>query len=82
MEYLKITGYTDKDYQTPFEGQPYSLMLNPTKLDWNREVLYSEVQPPDSSSLWASGRPTTRCDHQAHVAIVRYFDSKHGHHKG
>jgi hypothetical protein len=50
LELLKITGYTDEEFQTPFEGQPYSVMINPDSIKWQRNVEYNEQQAPDSSS--------------------------------
>lgn len=50
LEALKITGYTDEEFQTAFAGQPYSVMINPDSIKWDRTVEYNEQQPPDSSS--------------------------------
>jgi hypothetical protein len=50
LELLKITGYTDEEFQNAFEGQPYSLMINPDSIKWQRSVEYNEQQAPDSSS--------------------------------
>jgi hypothetical protein len=50
LELLKITGYTDEEFQTAFEGQPYSVMINPDTLKWQRNIEYNEQQTPDSSS--------------------------------
>jgi hypothetical protein len=50
LELLKITGYTDEEFQTAFEGQPYTVMINPDTLKWQRKIEYNEQQTPDSSS--------------------------------
>jgi hypothetical protein len=50
LELLKITGYTDEEFQSPISGQPYSVMINPDTLKWGRSVEYNEQQVPDSSS--------------------------------
>ncbi len=50
LELLKITGYTDEEFQNAFEGQPYSVMINPDNIKWQRSIEYNEQQAPDSSS--------------------------------
>jgi Contractile injection system tube protein len=50
LELLKITGYTDEEFQTAFEGQPYLVMINPDSIKWQRSIDYNEQQTPDSSS--------------------------------
>ena len=50
LEPMKITGYTDEEFQTAFEGQPYSVMINPDSVKRQQNVEYNEQQPPDSSS--------------------------------
>lgn len=50
MELLKITGYTDEEFQTALPGQPYSVMINPDTIKWQRSVEYNEQQAPDTSS--------------------------------
>lgn len=50
LELLKITGYTDEDFQQAFEGDPYTVMINPDSLKWNRSVEYNQQQAQDSSS--------------------------------
>lgn len=50
LELMKITGYTDEEFQTAFSGQPYSVMINPDSIKWQRNVDYNEQQSPDSSS--------------------------------
>lgn len=49
LELLKITGYTDKEFLKTF-GQPYSVMINPDSIKWQRAIEYNEQQSPDSSS--------------------------------
>lgn len=50
LELMKITGYTDEEFQTPFEGQPYTVMINPDTIKWQRGIEYNEQQAPDTSS--------------------------------
>lgn len=50
LELMKITGYTDEEFQTAFEGNPYTVMINPDSIKWQRNIEYNEQQPPDSSS--------------------------------
>lgn len=50
LELMKITGYTDEEFQTAFEGQPYSVMINPDSIKFNRSIEYNEQQAPDTSS--------------------------------
>ncbi len=47
---MKLTGYTDEEFQTAFAGQPYTVMINPDSIKWQRSVEYNEQQPPDTSS--------------------------------
>jgi len=50
LELLKITGYTDEEFQTAFDGQPYTVMINPDSIKWQRAIEYNEQQSPDSST--------------------------------
>jgi hypothetical protein len=50
LELLQITGYTDEEFQSAIPGQPYSVMINPDSIKWNRSIEYNEQQAPDSSS--------------------------------
>ncbi|RZN84058.1 MAG: hypothetical protein EVB11_03175 [Winogradskyella sp.] len=50
LKKLLIYGYTDKDFKKPLSGNPYSCMINPESIKWNRKIDYNEEQPPDSSS--------------------------------
>ncbi|HEU4719674.1 MAG TPA: hypothetical protein VFU15_17640 [Bacteroidia bacterium] len=50
LELMKLTGYTDEEFQTPLSGQPYTVMINPDSIKWSRSVEYNEQQPPDTSS--------------------------------
>ncbi len=47
---MKITGYTDEEFQTAFEGNPYSVMINPDSIKYQRAIEYNEQQAPDTSS--------------------------------
>jgi len=50
LELMKITGYTDEEFQTAFAGQPYSVMINPESIKYQRSIEYNEQQAPDTSS--------------------------------
>jgi Contractile injection system tube protein len=50
LQFMQISGYTDKDYQKPISGDPYSFMINPDSVKWQRKVEYTEEQAPDSST--------------------------------
>lgn len=47
---MKITGYKDEEFKTPVSGKPYTLMLNPESIKWNRSIEYNEQHPIDSSA--------------------------------
>jgi Contractile injection system tube protein len=47
---MKITGYSDKEFQQPFSGDPYEFMINPETVKWQRSIEYAEEQVPDSST--------------------------------
>lgn len=47
---MKITGYTDEEFSSAAPGQPYTVMLNPDNIKWDRSVEYNEQQAPDTSS--------------------------------
>ena len=50
MEYLKITGYLDEDFNNEVSGKPYSVMINPESIKWQGVIQYNEQQPLDSSA--------------------------------
>jgi len=50
LELMKITGYTDENFQTAFAGQPYTLMINPDSVKLQRAIEYNEQQAPATSS--------------------------------
>lgn len=50
LELMKITGYTDENFQSAFEGSPYTLMINPDTVKWQRSIEYNEQQAPATSS--------------------------------
>ena len=50
LELMKITGYTDEKFTSAFSGDPYTVMINPESIKWDRSIEYNEQQPPDSSS--------------------------------
>jgi hypothetical protein len=50
LQQMKITGYTDKQFQTPFAGPPYMVMINPDSIKLQRSIEYNEQQAPDTST--------------------------------
>jgi len=69
LEYMKITGYKDKDFQTKVSGDPYELMMNPDTLKWQRTVDYSELQSIDSSAPDLKYKNTPSCSLSFDVVI-------------
>jgi hypothetical protein len=49
LELMKITGYLDGDFMNKVSGDPYTLMINPNSIKWNRKIQYNEQQPLDAS---------------------------------
>ncbi|WP_174236922.1 hypothetical protein [Mucilaginibacter sp. L196] len=47
---LRITGYTDGNFQKAFRSKPYTVMINPDSVKLQRSIEYNEQQAPDSSS--------------------------------
>jgi hypothetical protein len=50
IELMKITGFTDQNYKSAFPGDPYTLMMNPDSINWQRKIDYNDQQVPDSST--------------------------------
>lgn len=50
LEPMKITGYTDEDFQNKFSGAPYSFMINPDTIKIQKSIEYNEQQAPATSS--------------------------------
>ncbi len=50
LQLMKITGYTDGEFQTPFKGKPYTVMINPDTIKWQRNIEYNNRQSQDSST--------------------------------
>lgn len=50
LELMKIIGYTDENFQQAFAGQPYTVMINPDTIKWQRGIEYNEQQPPNTSA--------------------------------
>lgn len=50
LELMKITGYTDEDFQNKFSGSPYSFMINPDTIKIQKSIEYNEQQAPATSS--------------------------------
>ncbi len=47
---MQITGYTDEGFKSPFPGQPYTCMINPDSIKWQKNIEYNEQQAPNTSS--------------------------------
>lgn len=50
LELMKITGFTDENFQQAFAGQPYTVMINPETIKWQRGIEYNEQQAPNTSA--------------------------------
>jgi len=50
LELMKITGYKDENFTQKISGDPYTLMINPESIKWNKSIVYNEQQPIDSSA--------------------------------
>lgn len=50
LELMKITGYTDEDFQNKFSGSPYTFMINPDNIKVQKSIEYNEQQAPATSS--------------------------------
>jgi hypothetical protein len=50
LELMKITGYTDENFQQAFAGSPYTVMINPDNIKWQRGIEYNEQQAPNTSA--------------------------------
>ena len=50
LELMQITGYKDKDYQSPIDGKAYEVMMNPDTIKWQRKIKYNDVQAPDTNA--------------------------------
>lgn len=56
MELMKISGFTDENFQTPLKDansiviSPYYLMINPESLKIQRSIEYNQQQVPNTSS--------------------------------
>lgn len=50
LEYMKMTGYTDEQFQSALPGEPYIVMINPDSIKLQHQVEYNKKQAPGSSS--------------------------------
>jgi hypothetical protein len=50
LELMKITGYTDEEFQNKFSGNPYTFMINPDNIKIQKSIEYNEQQAPATSS--------------------------------
>lgn len=56
MELMKISGFTDENFQIPLKDasmqpvKPYSLMINPESIKMTRAIDYNEKQVPNTSA--------------------------------
>lgn len=59
LKYLKMTPYSDGSFMNPTAGiNPYTVMINPKSIKWNRKITYSNKQPLDSSTSSQKYRST------------------------
>ncbi|MFT5822747.1 MAG: hypothetical protein ACI8ZM_004004 [Crocinitomix sp.] len=58
LQLLRIMAYEDEEFQNSFKGKPYTVMINPEALKWDRSVEYNTKQSPDSSSASQKYRST------------------------
>ncbi len=58
LQLLRIMAYEDEEFQNAFKGKPYTVMINPESLKWDRSVEYNTKQSPDSSSASQKYRST------------------------
>lgn len=58
LQLLRIMAYEDEDFQNAFKGKPYTVMINPESLKWDRSVEYNVKQSPDSSTASQKYRST------------------------
>ncbi|OOV16671.1 hypothetical protein BXU10_21005 [Flavobacterium sp. LM4] len=47
---MKITGYTDEEFQNKFSASPYAFMINPDTIKIQKSIEYNEQQAPATSS--------------------------------
>ncbi|QSB25559.1 hypothetical protein [Flavobacterium sp. CLA17] len=50
LELMKITGYTDEEFQNKFAGNSYAFMINPESIKVQKSIEYNEQQAPATSS--------------------------------
>lgn len=51
LKFLTMTAFLDGNFKTPMPGvSPYSVMINPNSIKWDRKITYTEQQPLDSST--------------------------------
>lgn len=50
LELMKITGYTDEEFQNKFSASPYTFMINPDTIKIQKNIEYNEQQAPATSS--------------------------------
>lgn len=78
LELLRITAYTDENFQNAFKAKPYTVMINPESLKWDRSVDYNEKQAPDSSSPSQKYKntPAEKLNFEIIIDCVGIVDSK------
>lgn len=78
LELMKITGYTDENFQNSFRSSPYTVMINPESVKWDRSIEYNEKQSPDSSSASQKYKstPSETLSFEIVIDCVGIVDSK------
>lgn len=78
LELMRLTAYTDENFQNAFKAKPYTVMINPESLKWDRSIEYNEKQSPDSSSASQKYRstPSERLNFDIVIDCTGIVDSK------
>ncbi len=68
LELLKITGYSDENFSSSV-GEPYTVMINPESIKWNRKIDYNMEQAPDTSNPSQTYKSTPSADFSFDIVI-------------
>ncbi|WP_299114023.1 hypothetical protein [uncultured Winogradskyella sp.] len=78
LELMKITGYTDEEFQSALPGKPYTVMINPESIKWQRNIEYNEQQALDtcSTSQKYKSTPSDKLSFDIVIDCTGIVDSK------
>lgn len=78
LELMKITGYTDEEFQNKFSGNPYVLMINPDNIKLQKAIEYNEQQAPATSSTSQKFKstPSDKLSFETVIDCTGIVDSK------